>query len=153
MKKVICVFLSAILVAGCAFAKHTNNVLSVQLTKSTESWNGQPLPEYKAGTPEVTILRITIPPHQVLPMHTHPLINAGVLLKGELTVTTDNGQVLRLKPYDPIVEVVDTWHYGKNEGDEPAEIIVFYAGVRGEPVTIKKPENKESHNTELKAPR
>jgi len=79
-------------------------------------------------------------------MHTHPVINAGVLLKGQLTVTTESGQVLHLRLYDPIIEVVDTWHYGKNEGDEPAEIIVFYAGIKGESITIKKPENKQSHN-------
>jgi len=79
-------------------------------------------------------------------MHMHPVINAGVLLKGQLTVTTESGQVLRLKPDDPIVEVVDTWHCGKNEGDEPAEILVFYAGIEGESITIKKPEIKQSHN-------
>lgn len=153
MKKVVYCILSAILVAGCASPKYANDVRSVQLIKSTTSWNGQPLPAYKTGTPEITILRITIPPNHTLPIHTHPVINAGVLLKGELTVITDSGQVLRMKPHDPIVEVVDTWHYGRNEGDEPAEIIVFYAGEKGEPITIKKPENKQSHNKELKAMR
>ena len=63
---------------------------------------------------------------------------------------TESGGILHLKPYDPIVEVVDTWHYGRNEGDEPAEIIVFYAGEKGEPVTIKKPENELPLNKELK---
>lgn len=138
MKKVLFCILSVILVSGCASPKYSNNVQTVQLVKSTLSWNGQQLPAYKRGTPEITILRITIPPKYTLPLHTHPVINAGVLLKGELTVTTETGQVLHLKPYDPIIEVVDTWHYGKNEGDEPAEIIVFYAGEEGEAITIKK---------------
>ncbi len=150
MKKVVYCILSALLVAGCASPKYAQDVRSVQLIKSTASWNGQPLPGYAGGTPEITILRITIPPGYTLPIHTHPFINAGVLLKGELTVITDSGQVLRLTPYDPIIEVVDTWHYGRNEGDEPAEIIVFYAGEKGEPITIKKPENEQSHNKELK---
>ncbi len=153
MKKAICVVLYAVLITGCASLKHSNGVISDQLIKSSNSWDGQPLPAYKAGTPEITILRITIPPNHVLPMHTHPCINAGILLKGKLTVVTDNGQVLHLKPYDPIIEVVDTWHYGNNEGDEPAEIIVFYAGENGEPITIKKQENDDSHNKELKATR
>lgn len=139
MKKAAYGILAVILVTGCASPQCANEVQSVQLIKSAASWDGQPLPAYAAGTPEITILRITIPPRHTLPIHTHPVINAGVLLKGELTVTTDSGQVLHLKPYDPIVEVVDTWHYGRNDGDEPAEIIVFYAGEKGEPVTIKKP--------------
>jgi len=142
MKKAVYCILFTILIAGCASPRYANDVRSVQLIKSTASWNGQPLPAYKMGTPEITLLRITIPPGYTLPVHTHPVINAGVLIKGELTVTTDRGQILRMKPYDPIVEVVDTWHYGKNEGDEPAEIIVFYAGEKGAPITIKKPKDE-----------
>ena len=141
--------LSAILIAGCTSPKCVNEIQSTQLVKTTRCWNGQPLPAYKKGTPEITILRITIPPKHTLPLHTHPVINAGVLLKGELTVTTDTGQVLKLKPYDPIVEVVNTWHYGRNEGDIPAEIIVFYAEEKGEPITIKKAKNNHLHNKEL----
>ena len=142
MKKIVYCILLAILVAGCTSPKYATDIRSIQLVKSTVSWDGQPLPAYKSGAPEITILRITIPPGHTLPMHTHPVINAGVLLKGKLTVITDKGQILHLNPYDPIVEVVDTWHYGKNEGDEPAEIIVFYAGEKGEPITIKKPKRE-----------
>jgi len=32
---------------------------------------------------------------------------------------------------------VGTKHYGKNEGTQTAEIIVFYAGVENKPITIK----------------
>ena len=68
----------------------------------------------------------------------HPVINAGVLLKGQLTVITKDKNILHLKAGEAIVEVVDTWHHGKNEGKTPAEIIVFYAGIAGKPITIKK---------------
>jgi quercetin dioxygenase-like cupin family protein len=73
-----------------------------------------------------------------LPMHRHPVINAGVLLSGRLTVITEDNKTLHLKAGESIVEVVDKWHYGKNEGDEVAEIIVFYAGVLDKPITIKQ---------------
>jgi len=46
--------------------------------------------------------------------------------------------ILKLKAGDYIVEVVSKWHYGKNEGDVPPEIIVFYAGIKGMPINIKK---------------
>jgi quercetin dioxygenase-like cupin family protein len=109
-----------------------------ELAKTSSSWNGAMLPEYAKGQPEVTILKITLPPKSQLTMHKHPVINAGVLLKGELTVVTGEGKTLHMKAGDPIVEVVDTWHYGKNEGNEAAEIIVFYTGIQGEPITIKE---------------
>lgn len=115
-----------------------NDVQVTILTKSTESWNKNSLPQYPQGQPQVTILRILIPPGSILPLHSHPVINAGVLIKGELTVVTKTGQTLHLKAGDPIVEVVNTWHYGKNEGIEPADIIVFYAGIKDAPITVKE---------------
>jgi hypothetical protein len=64
-------------------------------------------------------------------------INAGV---GRLQAPVAEGEhdpskalaavrvrVFRRKPY-----------FGKNEGDEPAEIIVFYAGIKDRPTTIEK---------------
>lgn len=108
------------------------------LAKTSSSWDEKALPAYKKGRPEVTILKITIPPRTELPLHKHPVINAGVLLKGELTVVTEANDTLHLKAGESIVEVVNTWHYGINEGNEPAEIIVFYAGLQDIPITIKK---------------
>lgn len=84
------------------------------------------------------ILRIAIPPGVELPLHRHPVINAGVLLAGELTVTTEEKKVLHLKAGDSIVEVVEKWHFGKNEGKTTAEILVFYVGVVGAPITVKQ---------------
>jgi quercetin dioxygenase-like cupin family protein len=69
-------------------------------------------------------------------MHKHPFINAAVVLRGELTVTTDKGQVLHVKAGRPFIEVVNEWHYGANHGTEPVEMIAFYAGVKGIPITI-----------------
>lgn len=111
-----------------------------QLVRSGVSWNGARLPAYPKGYPEITILRIVVPSGGILEKHKHPMINAGVLMKGELTVQTENGKTLHLKAGEAIVETVDTWHYGKNEGVEPAEIIVFYSGVQDTPITIRKPD-------------
>ena len=93
--------------------------------------------EYPKGKPEITILRIKIPAGAKLSMHEHPVINAGVLLSGELTVVAKDKKTLHLKAGDSIVEVVSKEHYGKNEGTETAEIIVFYAGIVDKPITIK----------------
>jgi hypothetical protein len=35
-----------------------------------------------------------------------------------------------------MIEVVDEWHYGANHGTEPVELIAFYAGVKGTPITV-----------------
>jgi quercetin dioxygenase-like cupin family protein len=74
-----------------------------------------------------------------LDTHSHPVINAGVLMSGQLTVVTTDGKTLHLKAGDPIVEVVNTLHYGINQGEVPAEIVVFYAGVVDSPITVIEP--------------
>ena len=137
MKKIIfaiCI-ISFIFITACA--GNVNNVEVKQLAKSTKSWDGETLPAYPQGQPEVTILRIKIPAGAKLEIHNHPVINAGVLLKGELTVIAEDNKILHLKAGDSIVELVNKKHYGKNEGTETAEIIVFYAGIENKPITIK----------------
>ena len=122
---------------GCKSNKN-KEIEVITLAKSTKSWNGRPLPKYPEGEPEVTILKITIPPKTTLPLHQHPEINAGVLLKGNLTVISETKDTLHLKTGDPIIELVNKWLYGINEGSNPVEIIVFYAGIKGKPITVKK---------------
>ncbi|MDX5362988.1 MAG: cupin domain-containing protein [Pseudazoarcus pumilus] len=108
------------------------------LARSTQSWDGSTLPNYPRALPEISILRIRIPPGTALPMHKHPVINAGVLLSGQLTVVTEDGKTLHLQAGEAIIELVNKWHYGRNDGDTTAEIVVFYAGVGGLPITEKQ---------------
>src|SRR5512144_3087974 len=127
---------------GCATvrispeADEASPVVKKELVKTTQSWDGRLLPAYPAGQPEVTILRISIPAGARLETHSHPVINAGVLIGGQLTVVTKDGKTLHLKAGDPIVEVVNTLHYGINQGEVPAEIVVFYAGTINTPITV-----------------
>ena len=138
MKKLIYGIFFVILLSSNVLAADVNAVQVDVLAKTGLSWDGSHLPDYPKGTPEITILRIKIPPGVQLALHKHSVINAGILLKGQLTVVTEDNRTLYLKAGDPIVEVVNKWHYGKNEGNETAEIILFYAGVLNTPITIEK---------------
>jgi quercetin dioxygenase-like cupin family protein len=138
MKRLFCGICLILLLSSNVWARDVNTVKVDVLAQTSSSWDGETLPDYPKGKPEVTILRITIPAKARLPLHKHPIINAGVLLNGELTVVTEDKKTLHLKAGDSIVEVVNKWHYGKNEGNEPAEIILFYAGIQGTPITVEK---------------
>ncbi len=138
MKRVLVIICLILLLSGNALAAEGNGVTVNVLSKTGASWDGKDLPDYTNAKPEITILRIKIPPGAVLPMHKHSVINAGVLINGELTVTTEDGHVLHLKEGQAIVEVVNTWHSGKNEGNKLAEIIVFYAGKADTLITVNK---------------
>ena len=142
LKPTLVFFLSSMLFASLA-AEETASVKSEVLARTIVSWDGETLPAYPGGQPEVTLLKITIPPHTSLPWHTHPVINAGYLLSGELTIHTSEGEAYQMKAGDSIVEVVDKLHYGENPGEVPAVILVFYAGIEGVPVTILKEDLSE----------
>ncbi|MFC5283902.1 cupin domain-containing protein [Pedobacter alpinus] len=122
-----------------AFTQENKQLITVtKIAESTQSWNGEKLPSYPTGQPKITVLKYIIPPHTVLALHKHLVINAGVVLKGTLTVVDDKENKLELKTGDSLIELVNTFHYGENKGDDPVEIMVFYAGVEGMENTVKK---------------
>ncbi|HCN70385.1 MAG TPA: cupin [Pusillimonas sp.] len=122
--------------AGEALQEQTEagNKVKVQtLMKTTQSWDGVAYENYSSGRPELSILKIEIPPNTTLPWHTHPMPNAAYVVNGTLTVETESGRKLILAKGDTLPETVDTVHRGTS-GSEAVELIVFYAGVKGQPL-------------------
>src|SRR4030042_7150842 len=78
MKKLIYGICFALLLSSNVLAEDISAVQVDVLAKTGLSWDGRDLPEYPKGTPEITILRIKIPPGAQLPLHKHTVINAGV---------------------------------------------------------------------------
>jgi quercetin dioxygenase-like cupin family protein len=106
------------------------------LLRASSGWNNAPYAAYSAGAPEITVLRITIPAHATLPWHTHPMPNAAYIVSGEVTVETKDGLKRHFAAGEVIPETVDTVHRG-TAGDTPAVLLVFYAGVKGMPLSQK----------------
>lgn len=73
-------------------------------------------------------------PGEKLAMHRHPVINAGIVLQGELTVVAENGLEKTFRAGEGIVELVGTYHYGENRDKEPVELVIFYAGTTETPL-------------------
>lgn len=138
MKSLLCGAILAAVLSVSALAQDEATIEVVELVKTSSSWDGSDLSDCGEGKPEVTILRAKIPPGKQLPLHKHPVINAAVVLSGELTVVTEEGRTLNLGAGKAFVEVVDRWHYGRNDGDAPVEIVVFYAGIVDTPITVSK---------------
>ena len=124
--------------AVLCFSFNAQAATSEILQKSQSSWNNTPIKQMNLTEPEVTVVRIQIPNGEKLPLHQHPILNVGYLTKGELTVQTEAGDILVLKAGDPIIEVIDTWHYGESTGNEDAGIVVVYVGNKGDNITQTK---------------
>jgi quercetin dioxygenase-like cupin family protein len=136
--------LTALLAAACfwpiaASAQVETPVVKTEtLLRASSGWNDAPYTAYSAGTPEITVLRITIPAHASLPWHAHPMPNAAYIVSGEVTVETKDGLKRHFAAGEVIPETVDTVHRG-TAGDQPAVLLVFYAGVKGMPLSQKAP--------------
>jgi quercetin dioxygenase-like cupin family protein len=109
-----------------------------QLLQTTQAWDGTPYQAYPKGQPQVTVLRIKIPAHTALHWHYHPVISAGYVVSGELTVEKQGtNEHVTVHAGQALTETVGTIHRGFTT-DQPVELIVFYAGEAGTPITVDK---------------
>jgi quercetin dioxygenase-like cupin family protein len=109
-----------------------------QVLQTAQSWDGTPYTSYPTGQPQVTVLKITIPPNTALHWHRHPVISVAYVLSGHLTVEKrDTGERRILQAGQALAETVEATHRGFTT-DEPVELIVFYAGQSGLPLTINQ---------------
>ena len=135
--KVLLAPLAGLLITGCSVSEVKPKIESSILLQSSSSWDGTPYSAYPRGKPELTLLKIKIPANTVLDWHTHPTPNAAYILSGELTVETrKDGHKRLLKPGDTLAETVDIVHRGFT-GEQPAELLVFYAGTPRVPLSEK----------------
>ena len=132
-------YIKCLLLSVCAMTLSEAYAADSETLIQTDShWNKQAIKPIHIEHPQITMLRITIPVGEKLAMHKHPVLNIGYLTKGELTVRSESGDVLVLKPGDPIVELVNIWHYGESTGSEDAEIVVTYVGDKEDSLSIIK---------------
>jgi hypothetical protein len=57
--KIICALCLTVLLSTHVSAEETKSIEAKELAKTSMSWDGNPLPNYPEGKPEITILRIT----------------------------------------------------------------------------------------------
>ena len=109
-----------------------------QLLQTTQSWDGVRYAAYPTGQPEVTLIKISIPPHTTLDWHRHPMISVAYILSGTLTVEKrETGKQKTIHAGQALAETIQTVHRGYTQ-NEPVELIVFYAGRPGLPLSIKE---------------
>lgn len=138
-----CLLLAMIALGGCATAQTSSSVPvstveSTALLKSSSSWDGTAYEAYPVGKPELTVLNIKIPANTALKWHEHPMPNAAYVVSGNLTVETlEGGKSILLKPGDVLPEMVNRQHRGLT-GDTAVELVVFYAGTQGMPLSTSQ---------------
>jgi quercetin dioxygenase-like cupin family protein len=111
------------------------NPLQVKtLLQTDKAWDGNPYSAYPAGHPQLSVLQITIPPHTTMEWHRHPVPNAAYVVSGELNVEKQDGLKVHFTKGQVIAETVGVWHRGVT-GNQAADLLVFYAGSPGVPLS------------------
>ncbi len=127
-----------------AQAEDYQGVRATRILTSTVASNGQKLSYLKTDNPEVTAMLVEIPPGGETGWHLHTVPVYAYMLAGSITVETEGGKRYDFKEGDAIFEVRDTPHNGRNNGDRPARLVVFYTGEVGKPnvTLVTKEESK-----------
>ena len=91
-----------------------------------------------AATHDVTMASVTIAPGATTGRHTHPGIEVGYVLEGQLTIEQDGGRpALNLKPGDGFT--TSGVHNGTNSGSTNTKLVVAYVFERGKPIASPVP--------------
>jgi len=93
----------------------------------------------KTDSAEVTALVLDIGPGGETGRHMHPNPTFVYILDGAIDVEMDGGMTHSYKAGDSFMEVVNTWHNGKNHGTTPAKVLVVFAGAHGKPNLVRPP--------------
>lgn len=133
VKLSICFLVTLFFVSNSAYCTEKEVLL-----KTTSTWDKKEYKKIKIKKPEVTVLRIIINVGEVLPIHKHDLVNVAYVQQGTLTVVSDKNEEITLHKGESLPELVGKYHYGKNSGNEPVELIVFYIGEKGTPLSVNK---------------
>ncbi len=135
-----CLFLIAGLgIVGCQQARQvsqTSQPVIETITSSTKSWNGDNY-IYPKGQAKMTLIRMTVPAGFRTPVHFHPQPGVAYVIKGLIEcVVTANKTLIVGQGESFATTFGDTAHYCENIGSDESLIIVAYAGVEDQPVTI-----------------
>ena len=151
MKRVTLFFMAATLICGSALLTSCKNgkannteqpqqVVSTELIRTAQSWDGVELPDYLEGRPELVAVKYEFPVGQKLGWHHHPVMNYGVLMQGELTIIGLDGKEKIVHEGEAVVEMVGTIHHGENRGDKPVILYMFYLSQEDMPLAVQHPD-------------
>lgn len=126
---------------GMAAAVHavgfdTAAVKVTPLLQTDVTWAGQPfkLPQQNS---ELQVMEITLMPGGETGWHTHPVSSFAYVLDGELEISLEDGRQHRAQPGQALAEVVGLKHNGRNVGQGPVRLVVFYLSEPGTTLTEK----------------
>lgn len=138
MPKMIYIIILIICLVGGIRSEYNRDVVIQQILKTDTTSIGQKISYPQFQNCEVTIAKVIIPPGKSTGWHKHSFPVFAYILKGTLTVALTNGQILQFSENSSFAEVINTFHNGKNNGNEDVVLLAFYMGEKNKPLSIRQ---------------
>lgn len=140
MKK--CALLLFVLISQCLFAESTpqyNQDIKIEKVLKTDTTSiGQKIEYLSTNNPEVTMLKVTIPPGKETGWHKHAFPVFAYVIDGTLSVEFKVGKKREFTKGASFAEVINTFHNGRNEGKEDLVLLAIYLGEKDKPLSVKE---------------
>jgi quercetin dioxygenase-like cupin family protein len=101
--------------------------------KTTKTMVDGPLAYPSSGTPELTMMMVTMQPDGHTSLHKHPSPTGGFVIDGSVEVRADD-KVLKVKAGEGFLEPIDGPMQIWNTNAAVSKLVVFVAGTEGTPV-------------------
>jgi quercetin dioxygenase-like cupin family protein len=101
--------------------------------KTTKTMLDKPLAYSHAGTPELTMMALTMQPDGHTSLHKHPSPTAGFVMEGAVEVRSEN-VVLKVKAGEGFLEPIDGPMQIWNTNAGVSKLVIFVADTEGTPV-------------------
>ena len=97
---------------------------------------GQPIAYPTDGPARITAMIVTLAPGEETGRHRHPVPLYGQVLSGQVTIDYDGHGSKTYRAGEAFIEALNTWHNGRNSGDETLRILAIFIGADGEPNVV-----------------
>ena len=114
------------------------------MMKSSTTISAQRIEYPHTDKPEMAAVIVEIKPGKESGRHMHPVPTYVHILQGTLTVEFEDGSRQVVEQGRGFLEVVNTWHNGKNLTDQPLKFLVLFVGEEGKTNMVRPDEHSAS---------
>ena len=148
MRIILSILLVMVLVQTTVLVRaEQQDVKVTTVMKGSTTIGGKQIEYPKTDKAEMASVLINIQPGKESGRHMHPVPTYVHVLEGTLTVELEDGSRQTFQAGTGFLEVVNTWHNGKNLGDVPLKFLVVFAGEEGKPNLIRPEKHQTSATT------
>jgi quercetin dioxygenase-like cupin family protein len=119
-------------------AQYSDKLVVEELLQSEVNSMGQKIryPQVKDAT--VTMKKITFPPGETTGWHKHNIPVFSYIIKGTLTVETEDGKMMQYKENSCFSESYNIYHKGTNKENTDLVVMAIYLGGDEKELSVNK---------------